>query len=155
MLFYTAFFYTVPKDILIRRHWVSASLDAKNRNTSLPGFENPCTQLLRIAYLLWRISISLRNFVEALRHSFGELKLPSSQTLLTRNVPLAKGTICLSLGKPVCSPLYSTAVFNLYVFVVYFIYSLSLCSFWAQKERKTPGTRVEQVVQGSCSWVTM
>ena len=29
--------------------------------------------------------------IEALRHSFGELKLPSSQTLLTRNVPLRQG----------------------------------------------------------------
>ena len=29
--------------------------------------------------------------IEALRHSFGELKLPSSQTLLTRNVPLRHG----------------------------------------------------------------
>ena len=42
-----------------------------------------------------------------------------------------------------------TAVFNLTAFVVYLFCSLSLCSFWAQKERKTPGIRVEQVVHSS------
>ena len=47
------------------------------------------------------------------------------------------------------SLLYCSAVFNLISFVVYSICSLSLCSFWAQKERKTPGTRVEQVTHSS------
>ena len=56
------------------------------------------------------------------------------------------------MGKPVCLPLYLKAVLNLISFVVYLFCSLSLCSFWAQKERKTPGTRVEQVTQGSCSY---
>ena len=32
--------------------------------------------------IYYAVSIFLRNFVEALRHSFGELKLPSSQTML-------------------------------------------------------------------------
>ena len=76
--------------------------------------------------------------IEALRHSFGELKLPSSQTLLTRNVPLVKGTICLSLGKPVCSPLYLKAVFNLTSFIVYLFSSLSSSFFHRVKEPKRP-----------------
>ena len=54
------------------------------------------------------------------------------------------------MRSPLCIFLF-TAVFNLISFVVYSFCSLSLCSFWAQKERKTPGTRVEQVTQGSCS----
>ena len=46
-------------------------------------------------------------------------------------------------------PLYCYAVFNLASSVVYLFCSLSLCSFCAQKERKTPGTRVEQVAHSS------
>ena len=53
------------------------------------------------------------------------------------------------LSKSFTSILYSKAVLNLISFVVYLFCSLSLCSFWAQKERKTPGTRVEQVAHFS------
>ena len=37
--------------------------------------------------------------IEALRHSFGELKLPSSQTLLTRNVPIGHGDSLFIIGQ--------------------------------------------------------
>ncbi len=61
----------------------------------------------------------------------------------------------ITVGAGSARPLYFKEVFNLTAFVVYLFCSLSLCSFWAQKERKTPGTRVEQVAHSSAHISTL
>ena len=66
-------------------------------------------------------------------------------------VNISTSNLVLFCRGGVCPPLYFKAVLNLISFVVYFICSLSLSTFWPQKVAKTPGTRVSQVTPVLCS----
>ena len=78
------------------------------------------------------------NFVEALWHSFGELKLPSSQTLLTRNVPLRQWDNILFLhGRADPAPIRLMLIvllilqrYNFIIYITMIFFEKTFCYNW-------------------------